>query len=190
MSTLIMSFSSAVAHEPVRSDDTATTNSKRTVGTATSFRFCTTDVMNEFVRLLKDNPKVWAVAANGDPGGIGVCIYVDSEERRDREAVYESGWELMKRYPDVEFDFSAILAPAGSVILERGQYSFLHRPTLEAWFGNLSEGKSAVGGPLQIAAEIVLRHMRNLPPEIMNAMPEDGASQHDHYIYGWPKREA
>ena len=23
----------------------------------------------------------------------------------------------------------------------------------------------------------------------MAAMPADGASQHDHYIYGWPKRE-
>jgi hypothetical protein len=32
--------------------------------------------------------------------------------------------------------------------------------------------------------------MRTVPPEIMAAMPKDGASQHDHYIYGWPKREA
>jgi hypothetical protein len=24
----------------------------------------------------------------------------------------------------------------------------------------------------------------------MAAQPKDGASQHDHYIYGWPKREA
>jgi hypothetical protein len=28
-----------------------------------------------------------------------------------------------------------------------------------------------------------------VPPEIMAAMPTDGASQHDHYIYGWPKKE-
>jgi hypothetical protein len=32
--------------------------------------------------------------------------------------------------------------------------------------------------------------MCNVPDEIMAAMPTDGASQHDHYIYGWPKREA
>jgi hypothetical protein len=42
--------------------------------------------------------------------------------------------------------------------------------------------------PLQTAAEIVLSHMRNVPPEIMATMPKDGASQHDHYIYGRPKR--
>jgi hypothetical protein len=43
--------------------------------------------------------------------------------------------------------------------------------------------------PLQTAADIVLFHMRQVPPEMMATMPTDGASQHDHYIYGWPKRE-
>ncbi len=42
--------------------------------------------------------------------------------------------------------------------------------------------------PLQTAADIVLSHMRNVPPDVMAAMPTDGASQHDHYIYGVPKR--
>ena len=27
-----------------------------------------------------------------------------------------------------------------------------------------------------------------LPPEVVAAWPTDGASQHDHYIYGTPKR--
>ncbi len=27
-----------------------------------------------------------------------------------------------------------------------------------------------------------------LPPEVMDRLPVDGASQHDHYIYGTPKR--
>jgi hypothetical protein len=31
--------------------------------------------------------------------------------------------------------------------------------------------------------------MQDVPPEIMAQMPTDGASQHDHYIYGWPKRD-
>ena len=44
--------------------------------------------------------------------------------------------------------------------------------------------------PLQTAADIVLDSMRAVPPEIMATMPPDGASQHDHYVYGWPKREA
>lgn len=43
--------------------------------------------------------------------------------------------------------------------------------------------------PLQTAADIVLECMRDAPAEDMARMPHDGASQHDHYIYGWPKRE-
>ncbi len=44
--------------------------------------------------------------------------------------------------------------------------------------------------PLHAAAQIILDSMKDIPPEIMATMPTDGASQHDHYIYGWPKREA
>jgi hypothetical protein len=31
--------------------------------------------------------------------------------------------------------------------------------------------------------------MKMLPPEVFERLPEDGASQHDHYIYGLPKRD-
>jgi hypothetical protein len=62
--------------------------------------------------------------------------------------------------------------------------------SLEAWIEKLAEPQSpAIARPLQTAADIVLSHMRKVPPEIMATMPTDGASQHDHYIYGWPKRE-
>ena len=44
--------------------------------------------------------------------------------------------------------------------------------------------------PMQTAADIVLERMRKVPPEVMAGMPRDGASQHDHYIYGWPKKDA
>jgi plasmid stability protein len=37
-------------------------------------------------------------------------------------------------------------------------------------------------------SEIILEHMSKVPPEIMAQMPTDGASEHDHYIYGWPKK--
>ena len=37
-------------------------------------------------------------------------------------------------------------------------------------------------------SEIIRENMSRVPPEIMAAMPKDGASQHDHYIYGLPKR--
>jgi hypothetical protein len=63
--------------------------------------------------------------------------------------------------------------------------------TLEAWLTQLAgvEGQPPVGTPLQTAADIILDCMREVPPEVMATMPKDGASQHDHYIYGWPKRE-
>lgn len=62
--------------------------------------------------------------------------------------------------------------------------------TLEGWFRKLAEQESACENPLQTAAEIVLEHLRQVPSEVLETMPEDGASQHDHYIYGWPKRQA
>ncbi len=63
--------------------------------------------------------------------------------------------------------------------------------SLEAWLKRLAgtEEKPAVDRPLQTVAEIILSSMRDVPPEIMATMPSDGASQHDHYIYGWPKRD-
>jgi hypothetical protein len=51
------------------------------------------------------------------------------------------------------------------------------------------EPQMNVDRPFQTAADIILSHMSKVPPEIMAAMPTDGASRHDHYIYGWPKRE-
>ena len=44
--------------------------------------------------------------------------------------------------------------------------------------------------PRRHIADVILENMQDVPPEIMARMPEDGASQHDHYIYGWPKKEA
>ena len=64
--------------------------------------------------------------------------------------------------------------------------------SIEAWIEKLAEPtpKPPVERrPLQSAAQIILDSMRDIPPEIMATMPTDGASQHDHYIYGWPKRD-
>jgi hypothetical protein len=38
-------------------------------------------------------------------------------------------------------------------------------------------------------SQVIRDNMRDVPPEILATMPKDGASQHDHYIYGWPKRD-
>lgn len=36
--------------------------------------------------------------------------------------------------------------------------------------------------------EIIVDQMKDVPPEDFAALPGDGASQVDHYIYGLPKR--
>jgi hypothetical protein len=63
--------------------------------------------------------------------------------------------------------------------------------TLEAWLKRLAdpEVETPAQHPVRTAAEIVLECMRQVPPELMATLPKDGASEHDHYIYGWPKRE-
>jgi len=61
--------------------------------------------------------------------------------------------------------------------------------SIEEWIQKLAEPKPASGRPLEAAAEIILSSMRGIPLEVMATMPKDGASQHDHYIYGWPKKE-
>jgi hypothetical protein len=63
--------------------------------------------------------------------------------------------------------------------------------SLEAWIEKLAERiapNPPVARPRQTAAQIILDSMKGVPPEIMATMPTDGASQHDHYIYGCPKR--
>ena len=42
--------------------------------------------------------------------------------------------------------------------------------------------------PRRHISEIIRENMSKVPPEIMAQMPKDGASEHDHYIYGLPKR--
>lgn len=62
--------------------------------------------------------------------------------------------------------------------------------SLAEWIQQLAEQPPAAGPPQRHIADVICENMRDVPPEIMAAMPSDGASQHDHYIYGWPKREA
>jgi plasmid stability protein len=52
-----------------------------------------------------------------------------------------------------------------------------------------SELKAPGGQPLRTIADIIVSRMSKVPAEDMATLPKDGASQHDHYIYGWPKRE-
>jgi hypothetical protein len=38
-------------------------------------------------------------------------------------------------------------------------------------------------------SEVIAEIMADVPPDVLAQLPKDGASQHDHYIYGWPKRD-
>ncbi len=37
--------------------------------------------------------------------------------------------------------------------------------------------------------QMILDQMSDVPAEAFEELPRDGASQHDHYIYGTPKRQ-
>ena len=54
---------------------------------------------------------------------------------------------------------------------------------------NATESAGEEGGALQAVADMILERVRKLPPEAFEGLPRDGASQHDHYIYGTPKRD-
>lgn len=59
--------------------------------------------------------------------------------------------------------------------------------SLEEWIQKLAEQESGAL-PRRHISEVIRENMSRVPPEIMETMPEDGASEHDHYIYGLPKR--
>jgi len=67
--------------------------------------------------------------------------------------------------------------------------------TMDAWLQQLAENHASRGenGSAFPAArpiwQEIVENMKDVPDELMAAMPQDGASEHDHYIYGWPKRE-
>lgn len=66
--------------------------------------------------------------------------------------------------------------------------------SVDAWLQKLAE-QYAQGGrsPEQATArpvwEIFSEKMKSVPAEVFGVLPQDGASQHDHYLYGSPKRK-
>jgi hypothetical protein len=65
------------------------------------------------------------------------------------------------------------------VVLER-----IHREDVQA-----PEPSAAATPGRRHISDVIRERMSKIPPEIMATMPTDGASQHDHYIYGLPKRD-
>jgi hypothetical protein len=60
--------------------------------------------------------------------------------------------------------------------------------SLEAWLKQLA-GAEEAPVPKRPIWEIIIDNMKNVPPEDLAALPRDGASQIDHYVYGLPKRD-
>lgn len=73
--------------------------------------------------------------------------------------------------------------------------------TVEQWLVQLVEqaapiaepspliGQQPASGPKRPIWDVIAERMKTLPSEVFERLPEDGASQHDHYIYGLPKRD-
>jgi antitoxin component of MazEF toxin-antitoxin module len=49
-------------------------------------------------------------------------------------------------------------------------------------------GRVVLGPARPTLAERIAALTADAPPEELDKMPVDGASQHDHYLYGTPKR--
>jgi hypothetical protein len=59
---------------------------------------------------------------------------------------------------------------------------------LAEWIRKLADQAPSATKPRRHISEVIRENMRRVPAEIMATMPKDGASEHDHYIYGLPKR--
>src|SRR5260370_25360138 len=46
-----------------------------------------------------------------------------------------------------------------------------------------------ISGARRHISQVIRDNIKDVPRELLDQIPADGASQHDHYIYGLPKRE-
>jgi len=49
-------------------------------------------------------------------------------------------------------------------------------------------GRIVLGPAQPSLAERIVARAHSLPPEVLDGLPDDLAAQHDHYLYGTPKR--
>lgn len=64
--------------------------------------------------------------------------------------------------------------------------------TLEAWLKRLAAAEEAppANQPSRPIWETIADNMKRVPAEELAALPKDGLSQIDHYVYGVPKRDS
>jgi hypothetical protein len=60
----------------------------------------------------------------------------------------------------------------------------------EGWLYRIVEQELASPEPVdnRPVSEMFREIWADMPPEVLAKLPSDGASEHDHYLYGWPKR--
>jgi antitoxin component of MazEF toxin-antitoxin module len=52
----------------------------------------------------------------------------------------------------------------------------------------IQAGRIVLGPAEPSLAQRIVARARALPPEVLAALPDDLAAQHDHYLYGTPKQ--
>lgn len=64
------------------------------------------------------------------------------------------------------------------------------RQVLEDAFARELKPPADVGAPVDSRPiwELIVENMKDVPDEVFERLPKDGASQVDHYLYGHPKR--
>lgn len=66
--------------------------------------------------------------------------------------------------------------------------------SVDIWLQRLAEqyAQSRLAAPSKPTPrpvwEIISERMKNVPSDVFERLPQDGASEHDHYLYGSPKR--
>jgi hypothetical protein len=83
---------------------------------------------------------------------------------------------LIVNIPDEEVP--ALKAQASGVPLE----TFVERVVLE----RIHAPAASAGSARRHISDIIRERMSKIPPDAMAMIPKDGATQHDHYIYGLP----
>lgn len=64
----------------------------------------------------------------------------------------------------------------------------LVRQAIEPILSAVPEKAPEAEKPRRRISEVITERMKALPSEVFDRLPKDGASEHDHYLYGSPKR--
>jgi predicted hydrolase (HD superfamily) len=98
-----------------------------------------------------------------------------------RDSLYGQPMTLILELPDNKEAALRAKAQAQGVSAEQYAAQVLSR--------DLDETVSSTGTDEWPIWEIIAKRMKDVPDEVFDQLPKDGASQIDHYIYGLPKRD-